>query len=113
MESMETNYQIWYLNINGGLSDTSRNHNTTLHWLKNKLDNTSENRKPIAICFCETKLKPYDKNFKINGYNSFRLDSRPNQDVRARGGILIFVRNKSAHFTDLSPLRSRSSFRLQ
>lgn len=95
-----TDYQVWYLNINGGMSDTSRNRAKTLSWLNCKLAQTSTDRKPAAICFCETKLKKLDKAFKIKGFTQYRLDCDC-EAQRSHGGILIFVNDKQYSFVEV------------
>ena len=47
----------------------------------------------VTTCLCETKLKPTDPEPKIIGYQTFRLDHCANLEIRAHGGIIIFVKN--------------------
>jgi len=88
--------QIWFLNINGGISNSPSRRATprSLKWLQGKVQATQRSRLPIAICLCETKLKPTDPEPTIIGYRTYRLDHVADLQLRAHGGVIIFVKNE-------------------
>ena len=47
-----------------------------------------------SICLCETKLKPTDPEPTIIGYRTYRLDHEADLQLRAHGGVIIFVKHE-------------------
>ena len=87
--------QILFLNINGGLSETSKCYKKTTSWVQHKINTCIP--KPDVIAFCETKLKSSSKSPEFHNYKCHRLDRDMFENKRAHGGILIYTHQKFNH----------------